>query len=471
MSCEEVEAMLSLYVAGEVGPQGVRERVAAHLSVCESCRALAAEWKASRDMFRLHQPPEFDAAFFDGIRRDVLRQISEAPPPSLLARLLGQPFGQRALAYAAVFSMLVCAALLSAHFRRRGPTPPVGSVVENLAGDSGGAHTGDPRKPDSETSGGKAKRGEVKRRATRTYESSGCRPRRPTVLRRTNSTVSSEGCIMSTIKNRILFAIAITLILAPAAGAQQPAQPAPAQGDNYVSEKGFRSRVFEIRHRDPINLVRVLSPLGSGFKGAVMSPNEPFQTITVRDFPENIAAIEEAIKRLDVPEPARPGIDFHVHILVATNKPTYTPPDEYPEELSAVIKQLKSTINYKYYHLMTSQVLRAKDQGMRQVSVKGVSELKLRADTEASKNPIFYDFRFENIVLDAPASGAAKIQIGQFSFSMKVPLIVSTGGGLQYQDIGFSTPVNLREGEKVVVGTTSMEDKGIVVVLTGSITK
>jgi hypothetical protein len=271
-------------------------------------------------------------------------------------------------------------------------------------------------------------------------------------------------------KNRILLAAAVlTLLCSPAASAQQAQQtPTP---DTSVTEKGFRSRVFEIKHRDPVNLVRVLAPLGSGWRGAVMSSNEPFQTITVRDFPENIAAIEEAIRRLDVPEPARPGIEFHVHILIATQSPTYSPPNEYPEELSAVIKQLQSTINYKYYHLMTSQVLRAKEQGMRQVSVKGVSALKLRADTEASKNPIFYDFRFENIILDTSAAGAAKIQIGQFNFAMKVPLFAGSQGALQYETIGFNTPVNMREGEKVVVGTTSMEDKGIVVVLTGSVTK
>jgi hypothetical protein len=275
-------------------------------------------------------------------------------------------------------------------------------------------------------------------------------------------------------KTRTLFtAAALVLLCCSAAVRAQPApqaQPTPAP-DNTVNEKGFRSRVFEIKHRDPVNLVRVLSPLGSGWRGALMSSNEPFQTITVRDFPENIAAIEEAIKRLDVPEPARPGVEFHVHILVATNSPTYSPPNEYPSELGAVIKQLQSTLNYKFYHLMTSQVLRAKEQGMRSVNVKGVSELKLRADTEASKNPIFYDFHFENITLDDVASGAAKIQVGQFGFSMKVPVLMSSQGPLQYESIGFNTPVNMREGEKVVVGTTSMEDKGIVVVLTGSITK
>jgi hypothetical protein len=272
-------------------------------------------------------------------------------------------------------------------------------------------------------------------------------------------------------KNRILFAIAITLLCAHVAGAQQPAPAASAQGDSYVSEKGFRSRVFEVKHRDPSNLMRVLAPLGSGFKGATMSSNQDFKTITVRDFPENIAAVEEAIRRLDAPEPARPGIEFHVHILVATNSPTFSPPNAYPEELNAVIKQLQSTINYKFYHLMTTQVLRAKEQGLRTASVKGVSELTLRADTQASKNPIFYDFNFDNITLDAVTSTAAKIQVGQFGFTMRVPLIVGAQGQLQYENIGFSTPVNMREGEKVVVGTTSMENKGIVVVLTGSIMK
>ncbi len=274
-------------------------------------------------------------------------------------------------------------------------------------------------------------------------------------------------------KNRILFAAALVLLCCSAVTAQ-PATPAPQASpppDNVVTEKGFRSRVFEIKHRDTNNIVRVLAPLGSGYRGATMVPNQDFQTITVRDFPENIAAIEEGIKRLDVPEPMRPGVEFHVHILVATKTQTFSPANQFPEELSAVINQLKTTINYGHYHLMTSQVLRTKEQGMRQVSIKGVSELKLRADTEASKNPIFYDFRFESVVLDTTPPGPAKIQVGQFGFSMKVPLFVGGPTAIQYETIGFNTPVNLREGEKVVVGTTSMEDKGIVVVITGSIVK
>src|SRR2546430_793603 len=85
--------------------------------------------------------------------------------------------------------------------------------------------------------------------------------------------------------------------------ATAPAQtPAPPPTPSYVTEKGFKSKVFEVKHRDPAALVDSVGPLASGFKGALVTANREMQTITVRDFPENVAAIEEALKRLDVQE-------------------------------------------------------------------------------------------------------------------------------------------------------------------------
>jgi ribosome-associated protein YbcJ (S4-like RNA binding protein) len=50
---------------------------------------------------------------------------------------------------------------------------------------------------------------------------------------------------------------------------------------------------------------------------------------------------------------------------------------------------------------------------------------------------------------------------------MRVPINVGSAvkSAIQYQDVGFNTPVSVRDGEKVVVGTTTMGDKGLVVVL------
>lgn len=278
------------------------------------------------------------------------------------------------------------------------------------------------------------------------------------------------------LKNRITTAAlpALSLItilaLAPMTFGQQATTPAPspaaaAKGPDYVEEKGFKGKVFEIKYRDPIGLVQVIRPLGSGFKGATTSVDKEFKTLTVRDFPENIAAIEEAIKRLDTPEAARPDIEFSVHVLIASNAAGGS--EDYPAELTDVVKQLKSALRFKSYALMTSGVHRAKPGGGG-VENSGVAESKLFASVPTPPNPIFYEYNLDSISIDT-ASGTPTVQIGRFLFNMRVPL--NLGTSVQYQNIGFRSPVGLHQGEKVVVGSTTMGDKGLVVVVSAKLIK
>jgi hypothetical protein len=233
-----------------------------------------------------------------------------------------------------------------------------------------------------------------------------------------------------------------------------------------VEEKGFKGRVFEIKHRDPDSLAQVLRPLGSGFKGATISSNREFKILTVRDFPENIAAMEEAIKRLDTPEARSPDIEFTVHILIASSGEG--PGSELPTDLGPVIKQLQSTLRYKTYNLMTSAIHRGKEGPVR-VENSGIAESKLLGVTTPQGNPIFFNYSLQRISLDG-AAASATVQIADFSFHMRAPLMVKPGE-IQYENIGFNTPVSVREGEKVVVGTTSMGDKGLIVVVSAKVLK
>ena len=266
----------------------------------------------------------------------------------------------------------------------------------------------------------------------------------------------------------LVFALACSAQPARAQGEQKPEAARPQEGR--VSEKGFRGRIFELRHRDPESLFNVLRPLGSGFEGSTMSISREMRTISVRDFPENIASIEEALRRLDVPETPRPDIDFRVHILIASNGAA-RPGGDIPADLGDVVKQLQATLSYKSYQLMSSQVLRGKE-GAGGIGNKGVAELRLTPDTPASENPIFYEYRLNQISLDGPGAGPLKVQIGNFIFSIRIPLRVGAGtGAIQYENVGFNTPVGMREGEKVVVGTTTMQDKGVVIVLVAHVIK
>lgn len=269
---------------------------------------------------------------------------------------------------------------------------------------------------------------------------------------------------------RILLVVVAFLCATAGARAQTTPGAVPAatpKDHSTVSRLTFRSKVFELKYRDPESLMNALQPLGSSDPHSIWTFSRDLKTIAVRDFPENLAVIEEAVGRLDKPEAAQPGIEFHIHILIATNDAAPTKP--YPAELESVIKQLQTTLSYKNYSLMSSDVLRGKVGGG-PISNKGVAELKLSPDMAASNNPIFYEYRLAVISVDTANDGATKVQAGNFSFNMKVPVAVSTGN-LQYESIGFSTPVSMREGEKVVVGTTSMQDKGLVIVITASIVK
>lgn len=263
-----------------------------------------------------------------------------------------------------------------------------------------------------------------------------------------------------------------TLALAPMTFAQEASSPSPsaspavaAKGPEYVEEKGFKGKVFEIKYRDPLGLLQVIKPLGSGFKGASWSVDREFKTVTVRDFPENIAMIEEAIKRLDTPESARPDIEFSVHVLIASTAAGGS--EDYPSELTEVVKQLKSALKFKSYALMTSGVHRAK-QGGSGVENSGVAESKLFSSVPTPPSPIFYEYTFDSISIDS-ASGTPTVQIGRFIFNMRVPL--NLGTSVQYQNVGFRSPVGLRQGEKVVVGSTTMGDKGLVVVVSAKLIK
>jgi hypothetical protein len=271
---------------------------------------------------------------------------------------------------------------------------------------------------------------------------------------------------------KIFAALVFALIFAaaPALAQDTPKPDGAKQSDKGVTEKGFRGRIFELKHRDPESLFNVLRPLTSGFEGSTMSISREMHTISVRDFPENLAAIEEALRRLDVAETPRPDIDLHVHILIASNGAS-KPGGDIPAELSDVVRQLQTTLSYKNYQVMSSQVLRGKE-GVAGLGNKGVAELRLSPDTAANENPIFYEYKLGQIALDAAGAGAWKVQVGNFYFSMRIPLrLGGAGGSIQYENVGFNTPVGMREGEKVVVGTTTMQDKGVVIVLVANVIK
>jgi hypothetical protein len=249
-------------------------------------------------------------------------------------------------------------------------------------------------------------------------------------------------------------ALILLLLLCLPLHAEETAKP----NDDFNENKAFKNKVFDVQNRNPNDIANAIRLLGSGFKGAGLSVNTQLHTITVRDFPENIAAMEDAIKRLDRVE-TTPNVLLKIAVLIASKTPLANAPPV-PDELAPVIKQLQSTLRYSSYGLLTSTMQYAKvGDGL---DNSGVAEPALLGLTVKEGRPIFYSYALRRI-----SASNQRVEVERFSFSMRVP--IDLNNTVQYQEVGFNTPVSIRSNEKVVIGTTTMGDKALIVVVTASV--
>lgn len=268
------------------------------------------------------------------------------------------------------------------------------------------------------------------------------------------------------------FATVLATAQAPAPKAPAPqsipaqAQPAPAPKEpEFVMSRDFKSKLFVVQHRSPATLRDVLRPLSSGFKGTAFDATnqDGLKTLSVRDFPENLAAIEEALKRLDVPSLGRKDVELHIHVLFASRQEG--PSGGFPEELKHVLATLKSTLNYKSYTLATAFVQRVADgsgfargEGQVEMAMKGP-----RGEDRAAT--VTFDWRIRNLNVEA-VGAPATINFGAFELSA-----LERRDGNRADLATVQSALSLKDGEKVVVGTSSVKDRGLIVVLTARVLK
>jgi hypothetical protein len=182
-------------------------------------------------------------------------------------------------------------------------------------------------------------------------------------------------------------------------------------------------------------------------------PNGEFKTLTVRDFPENIVTIEEAIKRLDTPAGQRPSIEMHIHVLLASNTTSDSTSTDVPAELKDVITQVRGTLNYRNYELVTSILQRVTET---QRGLQGSGSARIPGYQAGGPATVAtYDYLINSLSLLRNPTGAQTIQINEFMFTL-------IGERIRAK---VQTALNLRDGEKVVVGTASINDRALIIVL------
>lgn len=246
-------------------------------------------------------------------------------------------------------------------------------------------------------------------------------------------------------------AILFVLLLAPAFG-QAPSTPAPPP---------MVLRVFQIKNADVNRLARMVDVFG-----ARVRPDPSLKVISVSGTEEQVKAIEDAIQRYDVPPPPQKNVDLTFHLVQALPAAV---PDRLPADLEPVIKQLRTAFTFQGYRLADTIQVRTRDEdGFDASSAANFSGLFPNAPTTSSQ------LRAQRVTVIT--TGAVPVlRIDNLKLSVRVPQCTSKNNAGEcaqwnFMDNGVNTSVDVREGQKVVIGKTALgADSAVIIVVTAKV--
>src|SRR2546425_1040354 len=156
---------------------------------------------------------------------------------------------------------------------------------------------------------------------------------------------------------QLMLCFFVGLVVSPGAGAQQAPQSTTKTGEEKSqpsSEKQEQvKKIFEIKHADIDQLADVLRLFAS------IKANRQLRVIAVTASRDVVAAVEDAIRRFDVPPPATKNIELTVYLLMALAEQSEG--KNTPAELDGVLKQLRSVFTYPGFRLLDTLVVRSRN--------------------------------------------------------------------------------------------------------------
>jgi len=218
-------------------------------------------------------------------------------------------------------------------------------------------------------------------------------------------------------------------------------------------------KVITIRNGNLGAISRTLHDLIPGNAGVLVTNDN--EHLVLSGSKEQVAAFEEIIKQLDVPQAPEQNIQTTVYMVVATPAPSS---GVMPSELDSVVTQLKSLFPYKGYRLLDSFILRSRNG-------QGAEASGFVPSAQSAASQMIYQSRFSRATVDTSYKGRT-IRYNGLKLGMRVPTPTGAGGQVNYLDVGINTDVDVPEGKKVVVGKTSAvegPDSALILVISAKV--
>jgi hypothetical protein len=218
------------------------------------------------------------------------------------------------------------------------------------------------------------------------------------------------------------------------------------------------TQIFKLQYAD----VRKVSQILFVFGGRTQS-DQDLGVVAWTGPRSQLPAIEAAIRNLDVAPVPETNVELTVYFLMATKEGP--PSTSVPADLDGVAVQLQDVFGYTTVRLIEVTAIRVRNGSPGKLN--GVLPQRLADDREAR-----YEFAFARLHVTEDSSGRS-IRLDGLNAGVQAPhtVVVDGQASTRYMQTGIQTDIDLREGQKAVIGKTSIEGgaETVFVVVTGTI--
>ncbi|HEY1242236.1 MAG TPA: hypothetical protein VGF16_16845 [Bryobacteraceae bacterium] len=246
--------------------------------------------------------------------------------------------------------------------------------------------------------------------------------------------------------NRAL--VSLIAVVLPLAAQQKAPESQPASAHPGVQ------RVFVLKYADPLAMADMLRVFGV----TVVANTEVHAVAVASAFPDVIAAVDDAINRLDVPASAPQNVELTGYYVIGGASPLGSP---LPKDLETVAGVLTNTSGYKAFRLLDALTIRVRaGQG---------AETAGSAGAVANGSPLIAT-NMRVRVATVSADGTA-VRLDRLTASVKLP-VAAAAGQFTSTDLNFNADLDLKAGQQIIAGRVGMNrDQALFLVLTAKIVK
>ena len=173
-------------------------------------------------------------------------------------------------------------------------------------------------------------------------------------------------------------------------------------------------------------------------------------------------------QKTETKEEDETNVETQLFLIVGSNQEVGD--SKLPASLDTVVKQMRATLPFKNYRLVSTLINRVRNNGRLQLNWVG-GPMTTIAST-ASTTPSFSHFNIRQVNLVRNSQGEQTIQMAGFNFGARIPIQVGAtavaGEAMpvtNYEQTGLGTDISMKEGEPVIVGTLNVGPSGDAIIL------